>query len=395
MNAQQGYIDSWAAMSEKMASALQPPPRRPRNPWVEAMQQWETMVPGHESRPYMQRMLDQGKAFFEMSNEINDFLRLLNDVNQSTEEWQSAFRAQMEQMKDAFGTGQGEMSALWSQPIDAFKQAWGQPGFNQETFLKGFSPDMFSGFNPSMFTSGFNPSAFGSAPFMQGFDPNQMLEMFSAPMQEQFEKFIDAPGVGPDREAQERFKKDARLWMNYQTALAEYNTAHQQVGKDTIERLTEKMIELSNEGTTIESMRAVYDVWVDCAEEAYAEFAMSEEYQNVYANLVNSMMAVKQAFRDRVNETAKSMGLPTQSGFDTVLERMQVMRRELRQIKKQGSGGSSNADVSKLKAEVNELKSELKSLKAAIEKLSEAKPAPAVRKKRATKKTTAKSTSEK
>ena len=368
MKAQQGYIDSWASISEKMAGTLQQP-KKPKNPWIEAIEQWETMVPGGgQSEPYMQRMLDQGKAFFEMSGEINQFLKLLNDVNSSAEEWKKNLQAQMEQMKFAFETGQGEMASFWTQPMEAFKDAWGNEGFNPQSL--------------------FDSTAW------EGFSPKQGFEMFTQPMQQEWDKLIDAPGVGPDREAQESFKQNVRLWMNYQEALTNYNTALQRVGKETIERLTEKLMELSEKDEKIESMRAVYDLWVDCAEEAYADFAMSEEYQDVYAGLINSMMGIKQAYRDRVNKTAKAMGLPTQAGFDTVLKRMQEMRRELRSMKKQGTPTAGSAELSALKSEVNDLKAELADLKKALADLSAAKPAPAPRKKRAAKKTTAKSSTE-
>ena len=38
------------------------------------------------------------------------------------------------------------------------------------------------------------------------------------------------------------------------------------------------------------SLRELYDLWVEVSEEHYAEFAMSEEYQALYGDMVNKLM---------------------------------------------------------------------------------------------------------
>lgn len=81
-------------------------------------------------------------------------------------------------------------------------------------------------------------------------------------------------------------------------------------------------------GQKIESLRALYDMWVDASEEAYGEFVMSDEYQVVYGDLVNSLMRVRKDMNDLAEQHYQLMNIPTRSEIDTVQRRQQEQRRE-------------------------------------------------------------------
>lgn len=362
MKSQQEYLDSWTAMSEKMAGAFQPP-RKPRNPWIEALEQWEAFVPNTgEAQPYVQRMLNQGKAFFQMSDEISTFLKLLDDVNKSTDQWQQSLRQQMDEVKKAFESGQGDLAAFWNQPLSAWKNVMDDPSLRPDVFLKGF-------------------------------DPKQGIDGMIDPLLEEVNKLLSAPGVGPDRETHDQQKKYTRLWLDYQRAMHEYNTAHQRVGGETIERLMQKMITLAEDDKSLDSVRAVYDLWVDCAEDAYADFAYSAEYQEVYGRMINSLMALKNEFLNMIDETSSAMGLPSRKGFDTVLKRMQEMRREIRKLQSSQTtntaGNKGNTDIAALRAEINVLRKEVAELKKTASSSSAVSTAAITKKKVVRKKTAA------
>ena len=336
MKSQQDYLDSWAKMSEQMAGAFQP--KKPRNPWIEALDQWETFIPNTgESQPYAARMLNQGKAFFEMSEGISQFLKMLNDVNKSTDDWKQTLQSQMEEIKNAFDTGQGDLAAFWDQPLDAWQSAMGDSVMDPDAFLKLF-------------------------------DHKEGMKDLSNPVYEEMNKLLGTPGVGPDRETHEQYRNYARLWMDYQRAHHEYNDEHHRVGKETIERLMQRMMDLAEKGDSLNSMREVYDLWIDCAEEAYADFAYSDEYQEVYGRMINSLMALKQESRNMIDKAASSLGLPSSKGFDTVLKRIQEMRREIRQLQKgtDGSQDNINDEVSELQAEIAALRKELADVKKSV-----------------------------
>ncbi len=346
MKSQQEYLDAWTEMSKKMAETLQTP-KKPRNPWVEAMEQWESFIPNTgEAEPYAQRMLNQGKAFFEMSEGINRFLSMLNEMNQNTDDWKQALQDQMEELKKVFDMDQGGLATFWNQPLDAWQRAFGDTLPDPETF-------------------------------QQIFDQMKGKELLN-PVYDEMNKLLSAPGVGPDRETHEQQRKLLRLWMDYHRAYQDYIEAHHRVAKEAVERLTQKMIERAEAGEPLQSMREVYDLWIDCAEDAYADFAYSEEYQEVYGRLINSLMALKQETRNLVDDFATSLGLPSSKGFDTVLKRLQEMRREIRKLQH----NKSPDETAELREEIAALRQELAELKEAIEtKTAPPKRAAATKKK--------------
>ncbi len=152
------------------------------------------------------------------------------------------------------------------------------------------------------------------------------------------------------------------LWMDYQRANLEYKSIQQIVSKETIERFMQKLLTKSEQEETLDSMREVYDLWIDCAEEAYADLACSDEYKEVFGRMVNSLMALKQETRNMVDDAASSLGLPSSKDFNTVLKRMQEMHREIRLL--QRSASPSN-EITELRDEVADLHKKLTELKRA------------------------------
>ncbi len=97
-------------------------------------------------------------------------------------------------------------------------------------------------------------------------------------------------------------------------------------------------------------MRSVYDRWVNLAEENYGEAALSDEFREVYAALVNAQMRLKVLQQKQVERVTKQAGMPTRTEVDSLGERLQAMRRELRHMH------GLVAEVEALRAEVAALR---------------------------------------
>jgi len=87
-------------------------------------------------------------------------------------------------------------------------------------------------------------------------------------------------------------------------------------------------------------------MWVDGSEEAYAKFAMSDEYQVVYGDLVNALMRVRKDMNELVEHQYELMNIPTRSEVDTMQGRQQENRRENRQLRH---------EIAQLRAQVERL----------------------------------------
>lgn len=164
--------------------------------------------------------------------------------------------------------------------------------------------------------------------------------------QEQFCRALSMPGLGYNREQQESMQDLARHLLSYHDALRAYKLAFAKTALSSLDAVQERLGKMHEAGEHIESLRALYDMWVDASEDAYGEFAMSDEYQMVYGDLVNALMRVRQDMNEMAEHHYRLMNIPTRSEMDTVQKRQQENRREGRALRR---------EIAALRAELDKL----------------------------------------
>jgi class III poly(R)-hydroxyalkanoic acid synthase PhaE subunit len=150
--------------------------------------------------------------------------------------------------------------------------------------------------------------------------------------QEQFFRALSMPGLGYNREQQEGLQRLARHLLVYHEALRAYKLAFAKTALSSLDAVQKRMAQMHEEGETIDSLRALYDMWVDSSESIYAEFAMSDEYQVVYGDLVNALMRVRKDLNEIAEQQYQLMNIPTRSEIETMQHRQQEIRRENRRL---------------------------------------------------------------
>ncbi len=328
MQAQADYWNAWQSLAgttnNSTASAGE------SNPWVQALEQWKSMfsTPANgDNADIVQKLLQQGQAFCYFGGEIMQFLKKLCEINEASENWQEMLRTRFNEIKSSFEQMSGTadamsgLSAFVNLPLDTWQRT-----VSSASLLPG---DLFQEIKP---------------------------ETLGA-VSEQVEKFLSVPGIGYTRESQEQMQESVRLWLNYQRAFQEYSGAHRKLGITSLEKLLERIINKTENNEEITSLREVYDLWVECNEAAFAEFAFTEEYSATYGQMVNALMALKHHGRAVVDETLGALGMPTRRGLDTIQRRQHEMRREVTKLKKTANGG----DLRSIANEVSTLRKELQS----------------------------------
>lgn len=138
------------------------------------------------------------------------------------------------------------------------------------------------------------------------------------------------PTFGLNREQQmQRQALTAAMLESFQ-ASARYQSLIQRANTQGMQRLQDKLAEHAEPGRQIESLKALYDLWVDAAEEAYAEIALTDEFRDVYGEMVNSQMRVRQLQQQQTEQLCQQWGVPTRSEIASLGERLQQVRREVR-----------------------------------------------------------------
>jgi polyhydroxyalkanoate synthase subunit PhaE len=196
----------------------------------------------------------------------------------------------------------------------------------------------------ALFKQSAGPMFEGSNPFLHLFqglssDGARGFEQFMAGMPNPAEAFkgelkgmLGTPAFGFNREQQERAQQFLASQMEYQEAMAAYNAQMLRASKLAFEKLELKLAEREEPGRQLESLRAVYDLWIDAAEDAYAEVALSADFREAYGNLVNKQMRMRQQLQAEVERQTAQLGMPARSELNSVHKRMQEMRRRIREL---------------------------------------------------------------
>jgi polyhydroxyalkanoate synthase subunit PhaE len=262
-------------------------------------------------------------------------------------------KQQNEAMEHLLAGAQGYLGMLQSLANAAAGQS--AEGF-ANPFASGFLP---AGFSPSVMN---NPLSAAMRDFgnqgTRGFE--QMMDQFTAaagPMLDQSKAGLHMPAFGHLREKQENLQKTAQVLLDYQEKSARYDRLMLKVSEQAFARFQLKLAEREEPGRQIDSARGLYDLWIDAAEEAYAEIALSEEFREVYAGVVDAQMRVRQQVQAQVEKSCIELGMPTRSEVNSIGERLQAVRREIRESRE------SFDDHEQLREEVAALRSELAALK--------------------------------
>ncbi|HET6912879.1 MAG TPA: class III poly(R)-hydroxyalkanoic acid synthase subunit PhaE [Rhodanobacteraceae bacterium] len=304
----QRYWDAWNDATRKaFESAAAPATGNAANtPWQEGMEQWSRLFAQQPSQSeVVERMLAGAKSYFALLQSLA-----------------------------AKSTGEaGKFDA----------QAWA------DTLRESLN---FPGADAALFD---NPLARAlreiAGQGARGFE--QMMENVE-PFTQELHGMLGMPAFGYLREHQEHYQKLAQAMLDYQQQTNRYNALIARASRRGFEVFEDKLAERGEPGRQVESVRALYDLWVDAAEEAYAEVALSPEFREVYGALVNAQMRVRRHVQKEVERVAVDLGMPTRTEIDSIGKRLHETRREL---KRQAEAAPDlAAEVAALRAEVEKLK---------------------------------------
>ncbi len=227
----------------------------------------------------------------------------------------------------------------------------------------------------------FNPSAAQAWQGMAGQGGDGFARMMSAisamksPSNggvDEVKSWFNLPAFGMGREHQEHQQKSVVAWIEYQEHMGRYNALMLKAGQRGFELFEGKLSEREQPGRQIESLRALYDLWVDAAEEGYAEIALSQEFREAYGAMVNAQMRVRSQVQQEVERVATDFGMPTRSEINSIGERLQALRREVRAS---GANGALADEVAALREEFAAFKAGTKRLQpTAADKAAPVKP---------------------
>ena len=302
------YWDAWAD-STRRAFGAQPEGESAMDqaPWHEGLEQWS-------------RLFDAGKAQGTQSETVE---RLLAGAR--------SYFALLQSMAEK-GTGGNANPQAWSEQVRA--------SFN------------FPGADVALFD---NPLARALRELAgQGAKGFEQMMAGMQPAMRELRALLDMPAFGYAREHQEHYQRMGKAWLDYQHETNRYNALIARASHRGFELFEDKLAARGEPGRQIESVRGLYDLWVDAAEDAYAEIAMSDEFREVYGALVNAQMRVRKHAQQEVEKVSNDLGVPTRTEIDSIGKRVHDLHRDAKNRDEQDT--ALREEIAALRAEVEKLK---------------------------------------
>lgn len=302
MDTQRRYWEQWTDMQRQAFGVKQPP----ANPWQQSMDHWWSAVQGgvpSGGQDFFSKIMDQGKLFFQMAEQA---MKAAGGQENPTDAWARLLASmtgglQQTPANDTFK----QATAFWEMPLDNWNRMASAMSPLPGDTLRGMPHD--------------------------GIKAN-------------IDRILAAPGLGYTRENQAQYQGLTRAVMEYQEALAEYSLFFSSLGEKSVRQLQHKLGD-----TPVESARQLYDAWVGCCEEVYAEEVMSDDYARMHGRLVNALMELKNRWGEILNESLSAMNIPTSGDLRTLQMRMQEQRRENKTLR---------SEVSILRREIKKMQEE-------------------------------------
>lgn len=302
----------WSAWGDALRSGAGATPKQPG--WNEALDWWSQLARGETSGGFNPSAFTPpgfGGAAFSAGGFPGMGVPGMNPAGDAVDRFNSQARewyGRMQQVAAQFAgqnANPADISAAW-------KQALGQGAANPFATL---------------FASMQGPGQHGVEQWVAQVEP--ML----ASMQKDAHAWLRLPQFGFAREHQERWQQlaDAQLVMH--ETMQAHNALMGEASQRAFEVFERKLAERSEPGKQLESARALFDLWIDAAEEAYAEIALSPRFRDSYGAMVNAQMRLRAAVQREVEQSTGLLGMPTRTEIDAAHRKIVQLERELRRLK--------------------------------------------------------------
>ncbi|MBK9951122.1 MAG: hypothetical protein IPP10_06245 [Candidatus Competibacteraceae bacterium] len=83
---------------------------------------------------------------------------------------------------------------------------------------------------------------------------------------------------------------DTEAWQNYQQVQNHYLDFLRQSAKAALDLMEQQLHERANAGKHIDSLRELYNLWVDCNEKTYGQMLRGIDYSELNGRLFNSLL---------------------------------------------------------------------------------------------------------
>ena len=183
---------------------------------------------------------------------------------------------------------------------------------------------------PGAFVDAFLRSPFGAfgnftqSPFASGDWMNMKPSEFAG--------LFDLPPLGPGREWETK-------WRELHGAAKEEFEAHGALGRQlgriyyrALKDFARVLRDNDPADGDITNLRELYDLWIDVAESAYRERAMTDEYARTFGRVINANSRSRSAWQTLLNDYQEALNVPNRREIDSLIARQMELVARVREL---------------------------------------------------------------
>ena len=135
----------------------------------------------------------------------------------------------------------------------------------------------------------------------------------------------DTPALGLTREHQLRWQRALEAWSRMSAAQRRLQRLWSDVLQEAATAFAGPLAAASRSPPSNDALHSLYDNWIDCAEQAYARAAHSDEFSEAMAEFVNASSEWRRNLKDGIEQYAKLLDLPTRAEINSLLQRLKAL----------------------------------------------------------------------
>ncbi|MFO7304170.1 MAG: poly(R)-hydroxyalkanoic acid synthase subunit PhaE [Gammaproteobacteria bacterium] len=141
-----------------------------------------------------------------------------------------------------------------------------------------------------------------------------------------------APPIGWAREHQLAWRELVDAQLAYRKCETDWLARLVAIHAQALDRLERVVRARAQENRPLEDVRELYDLWIECAEDVYAEVARSDEYAQLQGALINAAVQWRAKQQIVLERVLKQFDLPTRAELNSVHRELRALRRRLDRI---------------------------------------------------------------
>jgi polyhydroxyalkanoate synthase subunit PhaE len=144
----------------------------------------------------------------------------------------------------------------------------------------------------------------------------------------------DSPALGPNREHQQRWQRTAEAWGRMNDAQRRLQRLWSDALREAAAAFAAQSGALLGGTMNADSLRKLYDTWIDCAEDAYARTARGDAFCSALTEFVNAGSEWRKELQASAENWLKQLDLPTRSEVNSLNARLKAVETQLRAARK-------------------------------------------------------------